>query len=280
MKLRLLLAITLLLSINTFSIGKNNEALEVEPGLKLTALSKANSSDKGSPTTMYIGASQLVLEAKQGKNNVTITFDANQNIITLIDHQKKQYSILSEKELQEINAQIKQFVGLIKAFYNNMPAEQKEKLAPLINGKPNNIQYSNGPTGIKVNKWNTSQYKATYDQNKPLFDTNIVKFSEVGVNSGDMASVKKLAYLLDKYLSGIEQMIPGASVFSNLAGKENPMFEKGVPVKTVTYNSKGVSKEELIVTDAQKINFSLSDFKVPSGYKFIKLDVTKQLGGQ
>ncbi len=279
MKKKIILSAVLLFVVCLSTIADSNEEERLaSPGLKLVALSKTSSGDAGSPTTMFIGESELVLQAVQGSNKVTITFDANTNVITLIDHQKKQYSIFREKELQEISEQLNSMKAIAKAFFENMPEEQKEKLAPLVNGKPKGISYKTGVNGVKINNWKTTEYKATYEQGKRLFDTNIVDFSVLGIKQNDIAAVTKLATLLDKYLAGIEGMIPGASVFSNLSGKDNPMFSKGIPVKTVSYNSKGSASAELIVSKAEKVNFSLSEFKAPANYKQISFQLQNPMG--
>ncbi len=255
MKKNILLAICLLIS-STVLAG---------PGLKLIAQSQAANSSAKPETTIYISDSEMVLQTQQN-GNFTMMFDATTEEITIVDHKKKQYSKLGKKELSELSQQLNSMKGLIKAFYSNMPPESQKKFAPLVNGKDPNISFASKGTAT-VNSWKTTKYQVSGSGNKTLFDLDIADFSTMGVKQSDVAAVKKLSLMLDKYLSGIEAFIPGASIFSNLNSDKNPMFTKGIPVKTVAYEDNGSVGDQFLVTKAEKSNFSLNDFKIPSSYK-------------
>lgn len=254
MKKNLILALCLLIS-STVLAG---------PGLKLVAQSQTGSLSATPQTTIYINDTQMVLQTEQN-GDFTMMFDANKEEIVIVDHKKKQFSKLGKKELTELSQQLNSMKGFIKAFYKNMPAESQKKFAPLVNGKDSNITFaSNGSSN--VNGWNTTKYQVSGSDNKKLFDLDIADFSTMGVKQADVAAVKKLSLMLDKYLSGIEAFIPGASIFSNLNSDKNPMFTKGIPVKTVAYEDNGTTGDQFLVTKAEKYNFTLNDFKIPSDY--------------
>ena len=248
-------------------------ASQASDGLKLVAVSQDLASGKPAPSsTLYINATQMVMQTKQG-GDFTILFDAEKQQITIIDHGKKSYSILGEAELTELSDGLKQMSGLIKAFYKNMPPETQKKFAPLVNGKDPNITFA-AKGQSKVNTWPTSAYQVRGGDQKLLFDVDIADFSKFGVKQADVAAVKKLTKMLDEYLPGIESLIPGASVFANLNNDKNPMFTKGIPVRTVAYNENGRPDSQFLMKKVEKSNFKLSDFTIPTGYRrtAIKLD--------
>lgn len=260
MKRNLILLLALCLSI----------AAQAGTGLKLVAVSKDMSKGQSAPqSTLYINATQMVMKTKQG-GDFTLLFDAVKEEITIIDHGKKQYSLLGKAELTELSSTLKQMSGFIKAFYKNMPPETQKKFAPLVNGKDPNIAFeSKGAT--KVNAWKTESYSVTSGSQKLLFDVDIADFSKFGVKQADVAAVKKLTEMLERYLPGIESFIPGASVFANLNSDNNPMFTKGVPVRTVSYNDQGRPESEFLVQTAERSEFDLSQFEIPAGYKQTKI---------
>lgn len=262
MKKNYILAICLLIS-STVLAG---------PGIKLVTLSQTASSGQKSESTIYINDSQMVIETKQN-GNYTIMYDAAKEEVVIVDHGRREFSKMGQKELVELGNQINSMKGLIKAFYKNMPPETQKKFAPLVNGKDPNISFT--PKGsATVKNWKTTEYQVADGQNNKLFDMNIADFSAVGVKKEDVAAVRKLSIMLDKYLSGVESFVPGANIFSNLNSEKNPMFIKGIPVKTVAYEENGAIGDQFWVTNAEKSDFSLADFKIPSEYKptVIKFD--------
>lgn len=240
-------------------------AVYAGPGLKLTAESRNGSSDSAPQTTIYINDSQMVMQTEQN-GDYTMMFDADKEEIVIVDHRKRQFSRLGKKELTDLSNQLNSMKGFLKAFYQNMPKETQKKFAPLVNGKDPNISFTSKGSG-KVNSWSTTKYTVSGGDNKKLFDLNIAEFSTLGVKKDDVAAVRKLSLMLDKYLSGIESFIPGASIFSNLNNEQNPMFTKGIPVKTVSYEDNGSVGDQFLVTKAEKSDFKLDDFSIPSGYK-------------
>ncbi|MEL6558511.1 MAG: hypothetical protein AAFQ94_10020 [Bacteroidota bacterium] len=262
MKKNILIAICLLIS-STVLAG---------PGLKLVTQSQTSASGNKAESIIYINDSQMVMETKQG-GDFTMMYDAAKEEIVIVDHRKKQYSSLGKKELSELSETLNSMKGLIKAFYANMPPETQKKFAPLINGKDPNITFS-AKGSAKVNSWNTTKYQVSGSNSKALFDMNIADFNSMGINQADVAAIRKLSVMLNKYLPGIEAFIPGASIFSDLNNERNPMFTKGIPVKTIAYDENGSVADQFWVTKAEKSNFTLADFKVPAGYTKtdIKLD--------
>lgn len=241
-------------------------ATQAGTGLKMVAISQEMSSEKAPPqTTLYINATQMVMKTRQG-GDFTILFDAAKEEITIIDHGKKQYSLLGRAELTKLSESLKQMSGFIKAFYKNMPPETQKKFAPIVNGKDPNITFSAKGT-TTVNSWKADTYSVKGGDQKLLFDVDIADFSKFGVKQADVAAVKKLTQMLDRYLPGIEAFIPGASVFSNLNNDKNPMFTKGVPVRTIAYNESGRPASQFLAQKVEKTDFKLSDFKIPAGYK-------------
>ncbi|MGB3466342.1 MAG: hypothetical protein WBA74_13775 [Cyclobacteriaceae bacterium] len=241
------------------------------PGLKLTAENRTGSSDEAALSTIYINDNQMVMKTEQN-GDFTMMFDATKEEIIIVDHKKRQYSKMGKTELTELSNQLEQMKGIIKTFYKNMPAETQKKFAPLVNGKDQNITFNSKGTD-KVNGWNTTKYEVAGGDNKTLYDLNIAEFSTLGIEKSDVAAIRKLSLMLEKYLSGIESFIPGASIFSNLNNDNNPMFTKGIPVKTVSYEANGSVGDQFVVTKAEKSDFDLDDFTIPSKYKEVKINL-------
>lgn len=252
-------------------------ASQAGTGLKLVAVSQDLSRDQAAPqSTLYINATQMVMKTKQG-GDFTILFDAVKEEITIIDHGKKQYSLLGQSELTSLSESLKQMSGLIKAFYKNMPPETQKKFAPLVNGKDPNIAFTAKGT-TTVNSWKANTWRVTGSDQKLLYDVDIADFSSFGVKQADVAAVKKLTQMLDRYLPGIESLIPGATVFANLNNDKNPMFTEGVPVRTVAYNESGSPSSQFVVQQVEKTDFKLTDFEVPSGYKKTEIVLDNPMG--
>lgn len=242
-------------------------------GVKLIASSKDLSDGSVSLSTLYINSNSLVVKTNMKGTEASILFDANKEVLTYIDHTRKQYSVVDKATMKELGKQLEQIVLMIKAFYDNMPEEQKKKFKPLIEGN-RNIAY-NKLGNETISKWPTVKYEAVSSGEK-LMVTNIASFTQLDVKKSEMQALPKLLDLIATYLSGLEAVVPSASIFAQWKGNDNPMFNEGIPVKTILY-SEGSATEETTINSIESASFNLADFKVPAGYKEQKIDLNQSM---
>ncbi len=243
-------------------------------GIKLVASSKEVKSGNVSLSTLYINSTSLVVKTNMKGTEATLLFDANKELLTYIDHSSKQYSVIDKATMKELGKQLEQMVVMIKAFYQNMPEETKKKFKPLIEGNAVNVDYKKIGSE-KIASWSTTKYEALSSGEKVLV-TNIASFSSLNIQKNNISALPKLLDLISTHLSGLAAIVPSGSIFTQWSGESNPMFNEGIPVKTITYTG-NTAAEETTITSIENSSFKLSDFQIPSGYQQQKIDLNKSL---
>lgn len=203
---------------------------------------------------IYIQDGKMRMEDNEDGNKTIIIFDAEKNVVIIMDPSEESYIELDENFGKQIN---KQMEDMLK----NLPEEQREAMKAMMNQQMGKKPKQSKPEYKKVGNENFKGYNCeVYEM---VQSDNIVEKTWV-TDWNDM----KLKDEYVKIFKGMEKffskMADSMGDFGEMMGNEldTEMFEKGFPIKTIQYeDGKPVSTE--IVEEVSEKDLPSSLFEVP-----------------
>ena len=221
-------------------------------------------------TTLYFTSDKLLIENQFKNDNQALIFSNSRNEFILIDHTRREYYQVTEAELRQFIGQLRQTIPMMKAFMSNMPPEQQEKLkkqfGSLLGEEAPPTTFSKTGSNIKVKSWSTDKYEATVAGDK-VADMYLASYSKLGVSKEDFNSFEGMRRIFGEVIGEFAGVLPLGPSIKGLATNldDNPAFEEGVPVRSVTY-SDGASTGENITESVTTGTISADKFNIPTGY--------------
>jgi len=203
---------------------------------------------------IYVQDGKMRMEADEDGNKTIIIFDAEKNVVIIMDPSEESYIELDENFGKQIN---KQMEDMLK----DLPEEQREAMKAMMNQQMGKKSKQSKPEYKKVGNENLKGYNC--DVYETVQSDNIVEKTWV-TDWNDM----KLKDEYVKIFKGMEKfyskMADNMGDFGEMMGNEfdTEMYEKGFPIKTVQYeDGKPVSTE--IVEEVSEKDLPSSLFEVP-----------------
>jgi len=238
-----------------------------------------NSQNDAGSTNFYFTPDKLLIENKFKSDNSSLIFDSGKKEFVFIDHTRKEFYQVTEGELKQFIGQLRQMVPMMKALMANLPPDQQEKLkkqlGPILGEQQPATTFSKTASNVKVMKWSTDQYEAAQG-NEKIADMFLASYSNLGVNKSDFQSFEAMKRVFGEIIGEFAGVLPLGPSIAGLASNldENPAFDTGVPVRSVTYKN-GTQSGENLVQSVSKGGINSSMFAIPSGYARKKLEMPK-----
>jgi hypothetical protein len=219
-------------------------------------------STKDGPQVISIKNNQALIK---NKDQNELLFDAKDNTITLIQHDKKTYSIVNEDTLKRLAQQINGIQSAIASQLSNLPPEQRAQLEAFLGGGLSNQAKQN--TTYSIQDQGKSSYNSIECQKKSILENGAITGSiclsnekQIGINSLDYATLTSLQ----------EFMINASDIMQDSIGKLT---------KVKLPNFKSINIDEIIIAGVindnpnDKISLSSAtsqtitgNFVIPQGY--------------
>ena len=241
-----------------------------EPGLVVKSETQELSKNETSAATLFMDQNSIkVVEGDQ-----EVIFDSSKESITILDHTKKQATIITKAELEALKQQLKVMMDMMELQMQNLPPEQQEMVKKNMEGfMPSegaklDYDYRLIKSGVTIQSWESTQYEGFVNGVKKG-EFFIVEYDDLGYPQSDFVALEKMANFMRDMLSDFGDKIDfggsGAGFFG-FGGEDNPIFTKGIPVKMIEFSGEQ-QKRIVTITDIQKQDLDASTFSVPGDYR-------------
>jgi len=250
-----------------------------QKGVVATSEKKSFKDDKVSKSKMYFTANKMMM--KDGSN--TVIFDAEKETFTNIDHQKKEYMVITKEDLEKTLGQLDKATMMMEEKMKNLSPAQQEMMRKNMPGfvsqpkEEPKVEFVKVKSGITVKNWTVDKYEHLVDGEK-VNNYFIANYAQLDVTKNDFVVMEKMAKFFQKYMSNFSSMNAQSSFQSSTLGlgEDSPVFNKGIPIKTVSFKN-GERQEQNLIQTLEKKNIDPSKFEPPSNYKMTSL--TEQIQG-
>ncbi|MDA0193479.1 MAG: hypothetical protein O2887_02055 [Bacteroidetes bacterium] len=246
----------------------------------ITLISKNFDKDKNDAgqTNFYFKGEKLLIENKFMSDDNSLIFDSVKKEFIFIDHQKKEYYQVTESELKNFVAQIRQMLQMTKAFLNNMPPEQQELIKKSLGkyldaGSQPETTFSKASSGVKVMSWSTDKYNAIQNETK-VGEMYLASHKDMGVSREDFKSFEVMSEVFSQTIMEFVGVLPMGPSVQGMAANldDNPAFREGIPVKSLSFVDGKLSGENQVM-EILKREIAADKFSTPNGYQRKKLEM-------
>jgi len=230
----------------------------------LTIVSKTTSGDKTGTQTQYM-TSERMRVSNEGTDGI---FDFASGNMTLIDHKKKQYYVMTKQDMEAMAAQMDAQMKQMEAQMASLPPAIREKMAGVMGGAAGNVNVTKGSGGRKIlgyscQNWIISMGETVKSESCVTTDLDLPMAAFEGQRS---------------FAGGMMNMSgPMGKFMKQMADKFKEM--KGIPLAnttTIKMMGKGnVTTQE--VTEIKKDAIPASTFAIPEGYKKTESPAAKMI---
>jgi hypothetical protein len=219
-------------------------------------------SNNGAAQTISANAQNIRI---QGPDALMI-FRGDQNVLWIVDQEKKTYSEMTQADVKAMSEQIKQASTQLQEQLKNVPPERRAALEALM-AKHQGFQAPPTPvvkaTGVSktVNGWPCKEYTATAGQK--VTDVWTTDPKNLNLTTADFSAFKGFSAFMTQMLPGMDTMRGFAKNFDEPAEGQVP----GVPVLAVTHDAKGNETDRTELKSIDKSALPASTFVLPEGLK-------------
>lgn len=229
-------------------------------GVKIVTIETDEDGDDKVESIIYMTDSKFMTEYKS-KDPMTMIFDNNTKDMIMIDHDKEEYTVISEEDFKKLQAQLDKAMTDLENQIAQMPAAQRKMMEGMMRKQMDKIK---APV---VNYKATNQTKNIEGHNskKYIGDSNgeimmeiwVTEFSNFGLQKSDFAVMQEFA---DYGKSVMERFGKFGFDFSGF----NQTID-GIPVKTYIMDDGDIEKITTLVS-AEKKSIDESVFEIPEDY--------------
>jgi hypothetical protein len=196
-----------------------------------------------------------------------IVFDATKQTLTIINVDKKSYSVLTKADVDAMGAQMSDARAQMQAQMAAMSPEQRAQMQAMM-GRLGGAMAAAAPkteyrkTGTdKVGRWTCDKYEG-FENGKKVSELCTVDPAALGFTATDFDVAKRL----QEFFKGMTQSYPNLAQQIFAPGTMEAQGYVGVPIRRTEYqNEKPQSKGELQQITRQ--SFAAATYEVPSGFK-------------
>jgi hypothetical protein len=197
-----------------------------------------------------------------GQSKRTAIFDGNQQVLRLLDMDKKTYNELTKADVDRLGGQLQDAMAQMQAQLANMPPAQRAQIEAMMRGRglgaapPPKTEYKKTGTD-KVGKWSCDKYDG-YQNNQKVAEICTVDPSVLGFSMTDFEVSRQLVDFFKK-------LTPQASDQVFTIGKVEDQGFAGVPVRRISTVAGRETTTELQEVTRQTFPDSL--FELPAGFQ-------------
>jgi hypothetical protein len=228
---------------------------------------------KSTVNRVYLTADKVLMESDD-KNSVTTLYDATKEEMYLIDHKKKEYTLMDKAELAALNAQMKEAAKQMEQSMQQMPESQRkmmEEQMSKIMGSKEPITYEKELAQAAVKNWKSTKYTGK-SGDKLRHEVYVVSYKELGEDKDKFGALVSLYNLLQNQLQEMSRNMPGITAFS--MPDMLPGGEEGLPVKSVYYDVQGQPEITSTMNSIEETTLAADKWQVPPKYKQKKLSAS------
>jgi len=191
--------------------------------------------------TMYIDKEFGRVESKSGENEHITIFRLDEKILWEIDPSKWEYSELSPKDADKMEAKMRDRMEMVDRQLSSMTREQRENVMQqhgpgirmmkkmLEEREPKHIAYKKVGSGEEVGEWTCDKYKEYYKDEFNDAEYWTTDFKTFGMSPDDFA----LCDVVEKEFGNFGGSLTS---FAKLWGKDLKTPIEGFPVRSMVYN--------------------------------------------
>lgn len=235
--------------------------------------------DRQSEQTLIFQDKAMLLKSAGGDPNLDILYEPNTEQLTLIDHQKKQFTPVTQERIDQLSAKTETVKPLLQGFaaqWANLSPKQKAKWSAMLGGIPveQYLAAINTAASTTVNKAGKARKLAGLScqpmqlkqKKSTLAEFCVTEPSALGLDSEDTATLESLlAFIRKNALKLGELMAPmGIGLSGNLLAdmRQIPIQFREIP---------GKSPVSLSLNHVVKNRNTDQKITVPEGYAYKKL---------
>ncbi len=231
----------------------------------LTILSKVTNDNKVGTNTDYFTSERARMSNADVADAIMDFASGN---ITLIDNKKKQYSVMTKKQMEAMAAQLDAQMKQMEAQMANLPPAIREKMSGMtMGGMAGEINVQKGTGGRKIAGYSCQNWIITAGQ---MLKQESCVTTELELPVAVFDAQKSL-------YGGMGTSGPMGKFMKSIAEKFKEM--KGFPLATTTtvkmMGKSMVSTME--VTEVKKGPVPASAFEIPAGYKKVESPAAKMM---
>lgn len=226
-------------------------------------------------SVIWINESMMKISSDDQKEPIMI-YDSEKEVITMIMRDKKQYSEISQAEMEEVNKKLEESRMMMEQQLAQLPESQrvmvKEKMANVFSQEVFKTQYKKVEDGIELGPYTTVKYEGITEgkRTEELYYASIDQFK---VDESYFDIYSQMMEFLKENMGNMMSTFTGESQ-SGAMNSSYPSLEEGLPVKSISYKDGSKTSEEVLEEISAK-NIPSEAFAVPSGYK--KIDIMKKM---
>jgi hypothetical protein len=197
--------------------------------------------------------------AAAGGLTQVIVFDATEQIIRIINPDRKTYREMTKADVERLGGQMAGARAQMQEQMKNLPPEQRERMEAMMRGRGlaagplAKIEYRKNGTD-KVGKWTCDKYDG-YRNNEKVTEICTVNPSTLGVTVADFNIVKEAGKFF-------QQLAPqNADQMFAVGGTEQGY--SGIPVRSISTGQNPITTE---VVEVSRKSFSDEGYAVPAGF--------------
>ncbi|AHM61247.1 hypothetical protein D770_14965 [Flammeovirgaceae bacterium 311] len=221
---------------------------------------------KSSISRVYLTEDKLLMESDDNKNMTTL-YDAEKEEMYLIDHKKKEYTLMDKAALEAMNAQLQEAAKQMELTLQQMPESQRKMMEAQMSsimGSNEPITYEKEGAETPVKSWKSTKYVGK-SGDKLRHEVYIASYQELGEDKDQFKALVSLYTLLQDQLQAMGRNMPGMTAFST--PDMLPGDVEGLPVKSIYYDVQGQPEITSTMNAIENTTLAADKWQVPPKYK-------------
>ncbi|WP_225000235.1 hypothetical protein [Cesiribacter sp. SM1] len=221
---------------------------------------------KSTVNRVYLTADKVLMESDD-QNEMTTLYDATKEEMYLINHKKKEYTLMDKAAMAEMNAQMQEAARQMEQTLQQMPESQRkmmEEQMRKIMGSKEPVTYEKEQAQAPVKNWKSTKYVGK-SGDKLRHEVYVVTYKDLGEDKDNFKALVSLYTLLQSQLQEMGRNMPGMMAFS--MPEMLPGGEEGLPVKSIYYDVQGQPDITSTMNTIEKTTLAADKWQVPPKYK-------------
>lgn len=227
---------------------------------------------KATTTKTYIKDSRMLTETSGNKQENLMLFDADEEILYIINHKKKEVTEMTREDMEAMSAMIKEQMAMLDQQLEMMPESQRkmlrEKVSAAYGQQHKPAEYTLKESGTAVKNWKADKYVGMADGKKQS-EMYIASYEQLKLDKNDFKTVEKFYQLMKGFAQSLSKSVPGTAM--SFISESMPAYEKGIPVKSVLYDAREEATHTMLVEEIGEKEVDEAVFDIPEDYKRKKM---------
>lgn len=203
--------------------------------------------------------------------NGYMLFHGDSHEMIIVDHDKKSYFVIDEKQMQELAGTVNQAMASMEQALAALPEGQRAKMEQMMKSRMPDMGTPREPSELK---------KTGESDSVNGLDCNIYEVWRSGVRERELCvtdwdnvaggrEVADVFYEMGAFMTEMLDSLPKMGGGQSLgdATYEHMKEMNGFPVRTLEYGDDGVLDGQSTLKSSKRVDFSAADFEPPKNYK-------------